>query len=83
MAQAFFKPTDVSDATLNGYVYRLGQEDCPILADVPAWFECQVVDNYKIQGDHIPFLGLVTTMEVEPDAGPTLTVHDTPWTYGR
>jgi len=82
IAQAFFKPARVEPGTLSGYAYRPGQEECPILVDVPAWFECRVVEVHAGQGDHTLFIGLVTATGLAPDAGPTLALRDTPWSYG-
>jgi flavin reductase (DIM6/NTAB) family NADH-FMN oxidoreductase RutF len=82
MAKAFFKPMHVTQAILDDYAYRLSPSGCPILEDVPAWLECQVLEDYTGQGDHTLFLGLVTNACAKPGAPRPLALHTTPWSYG-
>lgn len=82
VASTFFKHVEATGGTLGGCAYRLGQGGTPVLEDAPAWIECEMVDKVAGSGDHGLVIGQVTAAEVKPDAGPILTLRDTPWSYG-
>ena len=82
MASAFFKRTQVEGNTLSGYRFHLGENGMPILDDVPAWIECDVVEVYQPQGDHALFIGRVTATEARTGAACGLSLSNTSWSYG-
>jgi len=82
IAQAFFKPTELVDGTLNGYEFEAGPETgSPLLLDLPSWFEARVTDVIK-KGDHSVFVAEVVSVGVRyPEAMP-LAMRETGWSYG-
>ncbi len=82
IASAFFRPTRVSEGRLNGYLFERGPKTgAPLLVDLPAWFEVQVVDAVR-RGDHTVFVAEVVEAGLrDPDAKP-LVMWDTGWYYG-
>jgi flavin reductase (DIM6/NTAB) family NADH-FMN oxidoreductase RutF len=82
LAQAFFKSAEYENGKLNGYAFDTGaQTGAPIFEDVPAWFECEVVEMVK-GGDHTVVVARVVEAGVrDPDAKP-MALRDTPWHYG-
>lgn len=82
MAQAFFRPAQLEENKLNGYVFEPGPATgAPIFIEAPAWFECQVTDMVK-RGDHTVVVAEVVEAGVRnPDATP-MALRDTTWHYG-
>ena len=80
MATTFFKTAKVDGDTLNGYRFEAGKTGSPVLADVPAWFECRVVDEVK-HGDHAVFVAEVVAAGVRHEEEP-LTVRAAGFAYG-
>ncbi|MEN3039310.1 MAG: flavin reductase family protein [Candidatus Kryptonium sp.] len=80
IASAFFKPTTVDGDKINGYKFELGETGSPLLVDLPAFFECKVVDKVE-KGDHTIFVGEVINAGVRSEAKP-LVMWDTGWFYG-
>ena len=59
IGKAFFRTTKVEGGTLNGYRFKPGVEiRCPILTDVPYWFEARATDT-AARGDHTVFVAEV------------------------
>lgn len=62
MVQEFGKTSKIDRAnqTINGYAFHKGFEsDLPILKDNLGYLECELVDLYKNEGDHLLFTGKV------------------------
>jgi flavin reductase (DIM6/NTAB) family NADH-FMN oxidoreductase RutF len=57
-AFAFFKPVNRDGDRINGEPFRSGATGAPILASVPAFVECKLVDTLE-KGDHSIFVGEV------------------------
>ena len=57
-AFAFFKPTNREGTRINGEQFRAGVTGAPILASVPAFVECKLIDTVE-KGDHSIFIGEV------------------------
>lgn len=59
MLRPFAKESKVEGSKINGYAFTHGEvTGAPILEDVPAFFECKVVEAVTI-GDHSIFVGEV------------------------
>jgi flavin reductase (DIM6/NTAB) family NADH-FMN oxidoreductase RutF len=80
LATRFFKTAETAADTLGGYRFESGVTGAPILADVPAWLECRVVEELR-RGDHTIFVGEVVAAGVRRDE-PPLTLRDTGLAYG-
>lgn len=80
IASAFFKPTIVENDKINGYKFEQGETGSPLLVDLPAFFECKVIDKVE-RGDHTIFVGEVINAGVRKEAKP-LVMWDTGWFYG-
>ncbi len=80
IASAFFKPTNVEGDKINGYKFEEGETGAPLLVDLPAFFECKVVDKVE-RGDHTIFVGEVVNAGVRNETKP-LVMWDTGWFYG-
>ena len=82
LAQTFFRQADYENGKLNGYAFDTGSRTgAPIFQDVPAWFECEMVEMVK-GGDHSVVVARVIEAGVRnPDAEP-MALRDTPWQYG-
>jgi flavin reductase (DIM6/NTAB) family NADH-FMN oxidoreductase RutF len=80
IASSFFKSTNVEGDRLNGFKFELGQTGSPLLIDLPAFFECRVIDRIE-RGDHTIFVGEVVNAGVRSEAKP-LVMWDTGWFYG-
>ena len=52
------KSPKISEDTIGGQPYRTGSTGAPILENVPAFIECNLVGSLE-QGDHSVFLGEV------------------------
>jgi flavin reductase (DIM6/NTAB) family NADH-FMN oxidoreductase RutF len=70
-AFAFFKPVTHDGDRINGEAFRAGSSGAPILAAVPAFVECTLVDTLE-KGDHSIFVGEVV------DAGVNATIDGRP-----
>ncbi|MCS7230465.1 MAG: flavin reductase family protein [Candidatus Kryptonium sp.] len=80
IASAFFKPTTVDGDKINGYKFESGETGSPLLVDLPAFFECKVVDKVE-KGDHAIFVGEVVNAGVRNEVKP-LVMWETGWFYG-
>ena len=81
LAQKFFAATEQSRGMLNGEPYSAGKNRAPILDNLGAYLECQVVEIVEKHGDHavviLEAVEAVIRKEIKP-----LTVTDSPWQYG-
>ena len=80
LAFAYFKNPEVSEKTIGGQPYRAGLTGAPILKNVPAFFECDLVGSLE-HGDHSVFLGEVVNVghKMKPGGRPddiTLKLKD-------
>lgn len=82
VASAFFRPSKVDEAGINGYAIESGQETgAPLLTVAPGWFEARVADTVK-RGDHTVYIAEVISCGLRaPEVG-ILELTDTDWTYG-
>jgi flavin reductase (DIM6/NTAB) family NADH-FMN oxidoreductase RutF len=82
VAAAFFRPTEVKDGKLNGYIFEVGPKTgAPLLLDLPAWFEARVTDVIR-RGDHTVYVAEVISVGLRgPEAKP-MVLRDTGWSYG-
>lgn len=65
-AFSFFKAAELKDNTINGIAFRNGSNGSPILEDVPAFLECDLVDTIE-RGDHSVFMGQVVDAGLSSD----------------
>jgi flavin reductase (DIM6/NTAB) family NADH-FMN oxidoreductase RutF len=80
MAFAFFKHVEPEGNKLGGHFFETRSTGCPIFSDVPAWWECelvQVVDG----GDHAIVIGRVIEAGVNRQQDP-LTLKECGVNYG-
>ena len=54
---------------------------CPLIVDLPYWFECRVTDTVK-RGDHTVFVGETVSAGVRDDSAVPLLLRDTGMNYG-
>lgn len=82
VGKAFFRTSTVEGDTINGYRFEPGPETgCPLLVDLPYWFECRVVDTVE-RGDHSVFVGETVGAGVRDDTVVPLLLRDTGMNYG-
>ena len=80
VAFAFFKPTEVSGDTINGYRFETRSSGGPVLLDAPAWVEAQVTDIVE-RGDHAVVVAEVIDAGVRREAS-ALTLQECGVHYG-
>jgi flavin reductase (DIM6/NTAB) family NADH-FMN oxidoreductase RutF len=81
VAQRFFFPTKATDGLLNGEPFSDGRTGAPVLENLPAYFECNVVKVIRDIGDHAIVLLEVVEAECRAAVRP-LTIAESPWEYG-
>jgi flavin reductase (DIM6/NTAB) family NADH-FMN oxidoreductase RutF len=82
VGKAFFRTSTVEGDTINGYRFEPGPETgCPLIVDLPYWFECRVTDTVK-RGDHTVFVAETVSAGVRDDAMVPLLLRDTGMNYG-
>jgi flavin reductase (DIM6/NTAB) family NADH-FMN oxidoreductase RutF len=82
VAKAFFRTTTVEGDTLNGHRFEEGTETgCPILVDLPYWWEATVTDTVT-GGDHTVFVARVVNAGVRDDKAAPLNLRATGMNYG-
>ena len=82
IGKAFFRTTTVEGDTMNGYRFERGAETgCPILVDLPYWFEARVTDTVK-RGDHSVFVAEVVNAGVRDESATPLLLRSTGMNYG-
>ncbi len=80
VAFAFFKPTEVSGDTINGYRYETLESGAPLLVDAPAWVEGKVSEIVE-RGDHSIVVAEVTSAGVREETS-VLTLAECGVNYG-
>jgi flavin reductase (DIM6/NTAB) family NADH-FMN oxidoreductase RutF len=81
IAQKFFSATKRVGSSLNGEPYTENKTSAPILQNLPAYLECQVVDIRENYGDHAIIILEVIDAQLRKPVKP-LIVADSPWRYG-
>jgi flavin reductase (DIM6/NTAB) family NADH-FMN oxidoreductase RutF len=81
IAQKFFSPTKADNVTLNGEPFFEGKTSAPILKNLHAYLECNVVDVREEYGDHAIVILQVVEAELLKQVEP-LTIPGSPWEYG-
>ena len=81
IAQKFFSPTKHTGNTVNGEPYMDGITSAPILRNLSAWLECNLVEVHKRQGDHALVIFEIVDAQLRRAVKP-LIVADSPWQYG-
>ena len=81
IARTFFYPTRAECGTINGEPFAQGRTSAPVLANLPAYVECQVERILDADGDHAMVILGVVEAECGNHVRP-LTVADAPWEYG-
>ena len=75
LAFNYFKTHQREGDTIGGESFGPGKETgCPLLANTPAWWECQVVGEVA-EGDHTLFVGRVVEAGVKTE-GPAVLMRD-------
>ncbi|WKN41503.1 flavin reductase family protein [Tunicatimonas pelagia] len=81
MLKPFSEKSIIEEDTINGFSFKDGKTGSPVLQDVPAYFECKVIDDLS-DGDHSVYLGEVVGGEtLDTDAVP-LVEWETDMHYG-
>ncbi|HET7652218.1 MAG TPA: flavin reductase family protein [Acidimicrobiales bacterium] len=82
IGKAFFRTSTVEGDTINGYRFEPGPETgCPLIVDLPYWFECRVTDTVA-RGDHTLFVAETVGAGVRDDSVVPLLLRDTGMNYG-
>ena len=81
MPASFAEDTKLEGNRLNGYTFEDGKTGAPILSDVPAYFECKVVEDIT-NGDHSIFVAEVVAGGVRNANAIPLTEWETDMHYG-
>jgi flavin reductase (DIM6/NTAB) family NADH-FMN oxidoreductase RutF len=81
IAQKFFSPTKADSEALNGEPFFEGKTSAPILKNLNAYLECNVVDVREEYGDHAIVILQVVEAELHNVVEP-LTIPGSPWEYG-
>jgi len=81
VAQEFFMTVHPEGNRLGSVTIRPGATGAPIINEVPAYWECRLVDVVE-QGDHHLFIGEVVEAGVHENPAPPLLMRDTGWNYG-
>jgi flavin reductase (DIM6/NTAB) family NADH-FMN oxidoreductase RutF len=80
LAFAFFKHVEPKDGKFGDIPYETHTTGAPVLADAPAWWECEVTDIVE-RGDHAIVVGQVIEAGVRREADP-LTLKECGVNYG-
>ncbi len=82
IARDFFRGSTLEGSTLNGHPFELSPKaGCPLLVELPYWFEARVVDSLK-RGDHRLFVGQVIGGGVRDSEAAPLPLRSTGLDYG-
>lgn len=81
IAQKFFAATTRTGQTLNGEPYVETKSATPILVNLPAYLECEIVKIDENCGDHAIVILKVADARIRRPVQP-LRVDDSPWRYG-
>ena len=80
IASLFFKHVGIEGNQIGGLPFTAGTTGSPILAGLPGYLECKVVE-FVDRGDHPLFIGEVVEAGVSNNLLP-LALRDTGWNYG-
>ncbi len=80
IASMFFKHVGVEGGKIGGLSFTWGVTGAPILAGLPGYVECQVVE-WVDRGDHPVFIAQVVEAGIQSQLLP-LSLRDTGWNYG-
>lgn len=80
LAFSFFKHVEPKDGKFGDIAYETNSTGAPIIADAPAWFECEVATLVE-EGDHAIVVGRVIEAGVRHEAD-TLTLKECGVNYG-
>lgn len=82
IGKAFFRTSKVEGDSINGHRFEPGPETgCPLMVELPYWFECRVIDTIK-RGDHTVFVAETISAGVRDDSVVPLLLRDTGMNYG-
>ena len=81
MLDPFAGDTKIEGDKINGFAFENGETGSPIFKDVPAYFECKVVEDITI-GDHSIFVSEVIAGGVRDAEAVPLTEWETDMHYG-
>lgn len=82
VGKAFFRTSTVEGATINGYAFEPGPATgCPLIVDLPYWFECRVTDTVD-RGDHTVYVAETVGAGVRDESAVPLLLRDTGMSYG-
>lgn len=81
VAFAFFKSTDASGDSINGYRYETQETGAPLLVDAPAWVEGRVAEIVE-RGDHSVVIAEVIGAGVRQETA-VLTLAECGVNYGE
>ena len=71
VSRTFAVTAGPEEGSLRGVAYKIGAQGSPILDDVLAYFECEVVDRCE-GGDHTIYIGSVLSGDVVEEGAPLL-----------
>lgn len=81
-AKTFFRDLEVTDTTMNGVAYRIGETGAPVFPDLPAYVECEVVAFHEDGGDHDVVVGRVVAAGFAGQKVRPMTHETSGWSYG-
>jgi len=83
LVRAFTKPVPegADPGLLGGVPVKQGRTGAPVLAQAPAWLECEVRQQIAT-GDHTLFVGEVVDVRAPDEESPLLRMEDTRLNYG-
>lgn len=82
VGKAFFRSTTVEGDQINGHRFEPGPETgCPLLVELPYWFEATVTDTVA-RGDHTVYVAEVVSAGVRDDSVTPLLLRSTGMNYG-
>lgn len=81
MLKPFAEGSNIEDGKINGFSFKDGETGAPILDEVPAYFECKVINDFS-DGDHSVYLGEVVAGETRNASAVPLVEWETDMHYG-
>lgn len=80
IAETFLKGGDAKDGHFGTTPFHAGKTGAPVLEPVPAYIECEVVNELAYDGDHTLFIGRIVDVGLRKETT-ALTHRDTGWNY--